>query len=191
LLPHIARRLSSYRPLNPGTEPILLGAGGLSNGEHLVSCLSLGASGAVYGTRFLLTPESCYPDERKQVLLHAKEGSTVRSMAFDEARNTLDWPEGVDGRGIRNATVVDHEAGRDDKAARQATYMNAEKRGDADRLIVWAGTGVGNMDKIAPAGDVVRELEQEALQSMERVKAMSDSTSRRCSISTTSGETES
>jgi nitronate monooxygenase len=98
-------------------------------------------------------------------------------MAFDEARNTLDWPEGVDGRGIRNATVVDYEAGRDDKAARQATYMDAEKRGDADRLIVWAGTGVGNMDKIAPAGDVVRELEQEALQSMERVKAMSDSTS--------------
>ena len=144
----------------------------MSHGEHLVSCLALGGVGAVYGTRFLLTPESYYPEERKQVLLHAKEGSTIRSMAFDEARNTLDWPEGVDGRGIRNLTVKEFEAGLDDKAARQATYMEAEGRGDAERLIVWAGTGVGNMDKIAAAGDVVRELEQQALRSMTQITAM-------------------
>lgn len=131
----------------------------------------------MYGTRFLLTPESCYPEPRKQIILHAKEGSTTRSMAFDEARNTLEWPRGVDGRGIRNATVIDFESERDDEATRQATYTDAENRGDVDRLIVWAGTGVGNMDKIAPAGDVVRELEQEALLSIKRVTSMATSAS--------------
>ena len=94
-------------------------------------------------------------------------------MAFDEARNTLDWPKGVDGRGLRNETVADYEAGLGDEAGRQETYSRAEKQGDAERLIVWAGTGVGNMDKISPAGDVVRELEQEALESLERVRSMS------------------
>jgi nitronate monooxygenase len=173
LLPHIARLLPTYQPLKREVRPLVLGAGGLSAGSHLVSCLALGAVGAVYGTRFLLTPESCYPEPRKQILLEAGEGSTIRSMAFDEARNTLDWPPGVNGRGIRNETVDDYEAGLSDEAGRQDTYSRAEKKGDANRLIVWAGTGVGNMNKISPAGQVVRELEQEALQSMERVRSMS------------------
>jgi len=94
-------------------------------------------------------------------------------MAFDEARNTLEWPQGVDGRGLRNATVADYEAGLGDTTGRQDTYARAEKQGDAERLIVWAGTGVGNMDKISPAGEVVRELEQEAIESLERVRSMS------------------
>lgn len=173
LLPHIARLLPTYRPLDENTKPLLLGAGGLSSGSHVISCLALGAVGAVYGTRFLLTPESCYPEPRKQILLQAREGSTIRSMAFDEARNTLEWPQGVDGRGLRNATVADYEAGLGDSTGRQDTYARAEKQGDAERLIVWAGTGVGNMDKISPAGDVVRELEQEAIESLERVKSIS------------------
>lgn len=81
---------------------VLLLAGGLSSGAHVASLLALGASGVVLGTRFLLSPESLYTDAQREALLRAKNNSTVRTMAFDHARGSLDWPEGIDGRALRN-----------------------------------------------------------------------------------------
>lgn len=48
--------------------------------------LALGAEGAVYGTRFLLTDESFYNQVQKQALLEASSTSTVRTKIFDEVR---------------------------------------------------------------------------------------------------------
>jgi nitronate monooxygenase len=169
LLPSVAAALSTFKPLNR-TPPVLLGAGGLSSGAHLASLLTLGAHGAVYGTRFLLTPESTYSATRKQLLLDAGHGQTKRSMAFDEARNTLEWPAGVDGRGIVNDTVKDYESGQYSLKARQERYGRADKEDDRERLIVWAGTGVGGVREIKPAGDVVREMEREAVKALRGVR---------------------
>lgn len=128
----------------------LLAAGGLATGAHVASILALGASGAVLGTRFLLTPESLYTDKQRQALLDASDSSTVRTMAFDVARGTLGWPEGVDGRALRNSTVVDHEIGRDERELKEL-FAKAQVEGDRERMLVWAGTGVGAMNSIKPA----------------------------------------
>ena len=138
--------------------------------DVLAALLALGADGAVYGTRFLLTPESTYSASRKSLLLAASHGSTKRSMAFDEARNTLDWPAGVDGRGIINRTVEEYERGNMDLAQRQERYTRADREDDVERLIVWAGTGVGDVTEIMPAGDVVRLMEKEAMNALGRVE---------------------
>ena len=82
--------------------PPLLAAGGLATGSQVASLLTLGASGVVLGTRFLLSPESLYTDLQREALLAADSSLSVRTMAFDHARNTLGWPKGVDGRGLRN-----------------------------------------------------------------------------------------
>lgn len=103
-------------------------------------------------------------------MIGASAEDSVRSMAFDEARNTLDWPEGVDGRGVRNSTVDDYDRGLGDKTSRQMRYKRAVKEADADRLIVWAGTGVGESRKIEKAEDVVRALEREAVEAALRVR---------------------
>lgn len=170
LLPVIAKSLPTYKPLFPSTRPLLLGAGGLSTGSHLTSLLSLGADGAVFGTRFLATEESLFGPLQKQVVIGASAEDSVRSMAFDEARNTLDWPEGVDGRGVWNSTVEEYDKGLGDKASRQRRYNEAVEEADADRLIVWAGTGVGESRKIDKAEDVVRALEREAVEAALRVR---------------------
>jgi nitronate monooxygenase len=128
--------LPTYKQLYPSIRPLLLGAGGLSIGSHVTSLLSLGADGAVFGTRFLATEESLVGPLQKQVVIGASAEDSVRSMAFDEARNTLDWPEGVDGRGVRNSTVDDYDRGLGDKTSRQMRYKQAVKEADADRLIV-------------------------------------------------------
>lgn len=86
----------------PVGGPPILGAGGLANGAHIASLLTLGASGVVLGTRFLLSPESLYTDKQRQALIAANSDASVRTMAFDHARNTLEWPRGIDGRGLRN-----------------------------------------------------------------------------------------
>lgn len=86
-------------------KPIILAAGGLANGRDIASQLAHGASGAVMGTRFLLTPESKYTDAQKKTLIAARSEDTVRTMAFDYARGTIDWHEGVDGRGLRNGKL--------------------------------------------------------------------------------------
>ena len=87
----------------PKDGPPILGAGGIVNGAQVASILALGASGAVLGTRFLLSPESLYSNVQRQALIAAPTGSSVRTMAFDQARNTLGWPKGIDGRGLRNS----------------------------------------------------------------------------------------
>lgn len=90
----------------PKDGPPVIAAGGLVNGGHLAAFLTLGASGGVFGTRFLLSPESKYTDIQRQALINASASDSVRSMAFDHARGTLGWPRGIDGRGLRNSQYL-------------------------------------------------------------------------------------
>ncbi|UZJ57621.1 hypothetical protein CBS101457_006941 [Exobasidium rhododendri] len=168
LLQMLLLKAPSFKSSNPSKkQPLLLAAGGLMNGSHLSSCLTQGADGAVFGTRFLLTPEATYTQIQKQILLTASPASTRRSMAFDEAKGIYGWPEGVDGRGIMNKTVVDFELGSGGSArARQEVYKLAESTGDISRIVVWAGSGLGSMNTILPAQEIVREIAQEAANSL-------------------------
>lgn len=133
-----------------GSAPPVLAAGGLATGGQVASYLTLGAAGAVLGTRFLLTPESPYSSAQKAALLAARSSSTVRTMAMDYARGTYGWPAGIDGRGIRNKIYEDIDAGVE-HAVVQARFADAAKRGDPDYMVVWSGQGVSLMNEIKPA----------------------------------------
>lgn len=130
--------------------PPLLAAGGLNNGCHIAALLALGAAGAVLGTRFLATPESLYTNPQKNALITAKSESTIRTMAFDRARGTQDWPAGVDGRALYNNTVKDLDEGADISVVREK-FKKSVSEGDPDRMLVWAGTGVGLISEIKDA----------------------------------------
>ena len=95
--------VSSILSAVPEPSPPILAAGGMVNGGHLAALLILGASGAVFGTRFLVSPESLYTDVQRRALVAASSSSSVRTMAFDHARGTTGWPRGIDGRGLRNS----------------------------------------------------------------------------------------
>ncbi|KAF9561483.1 2-nitropropane dioxygenase [Agrocybe pediades] len=145
--------------------PPLLAAGGISSGAQIASLLTLGASAVVLGTRFLLSPESQYSNVQRQALLEAESSQSVRTMAFDYARNTLGWPQGIDGRGLRNATVDDYERGEEIRTI-QEKYVNGVKAGDKDRIVIWAGSGVGQMKEIMSAKKIVETLHAECVQSL-------------------------
>jgi nitronate monooxygenase len=128
----------------------VLAAGGLSSGGHLAAFLTLGAAGAVVGTRFLVAEESLYSDAQKRAIIAAKPGSAVRSYVFDELRGTTGWPAGVDGRALSIPALTAIEGGADVTQIKEEVAEGA-KRGDSNSVIAWAGTGVGQLSRLQPA----------------------------------------
>lgn len=173
IVPLLANKLDSgsYRISNPSQfVPPLLGAGGIMTGANMASVLAMGADGVVVGTRMLMTPEAAYSDAQKKMLVEAGPTSTMRTMAFDEARNTLGWPEGVDGRGLVNDTVNDYMSNKGgDGDARRAVYKEAEKAGDTSRIVTWAGTGIGLVHEIKDAEEIVAEMTKDCQKSIARL----------------------
>jgi len=146
----------------PSEAPPVLAAGGLSSGSHLAAFLTLGAAGAVVGTRFLVAEECQYSDVQKRAIIAAKSGSAVRSYAFDQLRDTTGWPAGVDGRGLAIPAVAAIESGAD-VAQIKEEVAEGTKRGDPSSIITWAGTGVGPLNRLQPAKDIVREIHEVAV----------------------------
>ncbi|KAF9449943.1 2-nitropropane dioxygenase [Macrolepiota fuliginosa MF-IS2] len=160
--PPLKSLIPSILSITPDDGPAIVGAGGLATGGHVAELLTLGAAGAVLGTRFLMTPESLYTESQQQALAAAESTASIRTMAFDQARGTLGWPSGVDGRGLRNATVDDYERGEDIGVLR-SKFQEAVRDNDTNRTIVWAGAGVALMKDVKPAKEVTQELHQECL----------------------------
>ncbi|KAJ7463503.1 hypothetical protein B0H11DRAFT_2240975 [Mycena galericulata] len=86
-------------------------SGGISTGAQITALLTMGADGVVLGTCFLFTPECEYSAAKKDALLKADLGATVRTMAFDEVGQTNGWPPICDGRGMSNKITDDYNAG--------------------------------------------------------------------------------
>ncbi|KAF7195981.1 Nitronate monooxygenase, partial [Pseudocercospora fuligena] len=158
----------------------IVAAGGIADGRAVAAALTLGAEGVVMGTRFLSAPETKVHPQYREAIIHAKDGgqSTVRDKVFDELRGPNQWPGDYDGRSIRTASYRDKAEGVhiDEIRQRHADVARSESAGYAangasGRAATWAGTGVGLVTKEQRAADIVEEVRQQALASLEAVKA--------------------
>lgn len=149
-----------------GLQDIMVfAAGGISDGRGVAAAITLGAEGAVLGTRFLASKEVELPaKEFGDAVLAASDGgrSTVRGTVFDELNGKSIWPEGYDGRAISTASYVDfvRGVGIDEIRERYTSAVKEKHKGFGGdvRGAVWAGSGVGLVNEIQEAGDIVREL---------------------------------
>jgi len=146
-----------------GRRPVLA-AGAIVDGPSLAAALCLGAAGAWMGTRFLATPESPAPDVHKQAIVEAQPGDTVRSGMWDLIWGRP-WP-GVQVRAIRNA-LTDRWIGREESIQAARDEINrgidaAQRRADGTEVDLMAGEGSGRISSIEPAGDLVREIAEDA-----------------------------
>jgi len=161
LLPSIVEKLP---------HAVVLAAGGLATGAHLIAMLALGAEGAVFGTRFLVSDESIYSAEQKKAVRDAKgPRATIRTTAFDEVRGSLGWPAGVDGRGLVNQIVADQLEGSFSLEERKRRFEDGAKQGDPSRMVIWAGAGVDMVNDTKPAKTILMELHQQAIENLMRV----------------------
>jgi nitronate monooxygenase len=166
LLPEISDKLRELRPAS-AKQVGLVAAGGISDSRGVLAAMALGAQGCVLGTRFLASCECVVADGYQKAILDASDGgmSTVRTTIYDKVRDIHGWPHGYDGRGLINKTYVDHMAGLGE-IENGKLYRDELDRGDGGygtdgRLTTYAGTGVGLIKKVTPAGDIVKSLHEE------------------------------
>ncbi|KAF2086199.1 NPD-domain-containing protein [Saccharata proteae CBS 121410] len=174
LLPETADAMSAA---GMGDVPLMT-AGGIVDGRGVAAALVLGAAGVVMGTRFLASSEITNSAYQK-VVLAGKDGgqNTTRSKIFDELRSGGNpWPVEYDGRGLVNASVEDFRKGMSLEENRRLFGEAANGRDgglgeERRRVTVWAGTGVGLVNEVKPAGEIVAEVRSEAVKVIEGMKA--------------------
>lgn len=152
----------------------VIAAGGMARGRDIARVLSMGANGAILGTRFLATRESrAHPEYKRQLV--ESHGATALTVCFDGG-----WPYAAH-RVLRNTTLEAWEAagspavgsrpGEGDKVAATADgeaifrYEDAAPKqgytGDIEAMCLYAGTGCGAINDIPSAGELVERLWRE------------------------------
>ncbi|PKS11697.1 hypothetical protein jhhlp_001685 [Lomentospora prolificans] len=144
----------------------LIAAGGIADARGVISALGLGAAGAAMGTRFLASTEARLSKGYQQAVVDAKDGamSTARTTIYNQLRG-IHWPEQFSPRGVTNRTWNDFQAGVpfDDL---KKSFDEAAKAGDAGwgaegRLTTYAGAGVGLVNNVASAGEILETVRKD------------------------------
>ena len=145
----------------------LVAAGGIVEGRGVAACLALGAEGVVMGTRFLASTEAKIAKGYQDAVLRTADGgvNTVRSKVYDTLRGTTGWPDWIGGRGIINQSFLDAKDGHVTEENKKA-YAEALKQGDQGwaehgRLTAYAGTGVGLINRVQPAREILDEVRRQ------------------------------
>ena len=155
-----------------GDRVPVVAAGGLFDGRGLAAALALGADGVWLGTRFIATPEArvslgyhdalLAADESRTTVSRAYSGKPMRVLAneytdhFDRHPDELEpFPQQM----MRSITdgALHLPTGPDDP--------NVDPARECDPV----GQGVGGIDELFPAADIVARLMEEAEAALARV----------------------
>jgi nitronate monooxygenase len=127
-------------------------SGAIANGESVLAAQAMGADLAYVGSAFIATPEARASDEYKQAIVASSAADIVYSNLFT----------GIHGNYLRSSIVA---AGLDPEnlPSPGAEAMNFESASGAKawRDIWGSGQGVGAVDAILPAGELVAKLAEE------------------------------
>lgn len=158
-----------------GDRVPVVAAGGIFDGRGLAAALSLGADGVWVGTRFIATPEAQAVPGYKDRILASREDGTVITRAYtgktcrvlrtsyaEEFERSGGTPEPFPGQVIRSMTDGANHLGGDEST----------EGVDPDREFMPAGQGIGAIDELVPAGELVRRFVSEAEATLERVAAL-------------------
>lgn len=148
-----------------GERVPVVAAGGIVDGRGLAAALTLGASGVWVGTRFIATPEARSAPGYKDALVRTAEDGTTVTRSYS----------GKPMRTVRNEWTEYHDQHPDEikrfpeqlgAAVRAgALHLGADESAtgvDPDRECYPAGQGVGAIDAVIPAGELVVQFVEEA-----------------------------
>lgn len=159
----------------------VIGAGGIGQGREIAKVLSLGAKGAMLGTRFVATQESRAHLEYKRKLVEAS-GETALTVCYEGG-----WPYSAH-RVLRNSTLEAWEAagspavgsrpGEGEAVAATAsgeailryedTAPQAGYTGHIEAMCLYSGTGCSAITDIPFAGELVERLWRECSEEWQR-----------------------
>ena len=128
--------------------PIVL-SGALPNGGSILAAQAMGADLAYIGTRFIASSEANASDTYKQAIVEASANDIIYTNLFT----------GVSGNYIRQS-ILNAGLDPDDLPTADKSAMNFSKA-KAWKDIWGAGQGVGLMDDVRPAAEIIARLKQE------------------------------
>jgi enoyl-[acyl-carrier protein] reductase II len=148
-----------------GDQVPVVAAGGIVDGRGLAAALTLGADGIWVGTRFIATPEARGVPGYKAALVAAAEDSTVVTRAYT----------GKTCRVLSNSYTRSYDSGARQAEAFPAQYVRSVQEGvnhlggdestagvDPEVEFFPAGQGVGAVDELVPAAELVERFVDEA-----------------------------
>ena len=142
----------------------LILSGCISRGDDVLAALAMGADLAYSGTRFIATEEARALPTYKEMIVDSAAGDIVYSSLFT----------GIHGNYLGGSIA---NAGMDPANLPDGSKhdMDFDKIGELEKKVwkdIWgAGQGVGNIDDILPARDVVLRMEREYRDALARVSA--------------------
>ncbi|MCI3207510.1 MULTISPECIES: nitronate monooxygenase family protein [Pandoraea] len=128
--------------------PIVL-SGSIANGGSILAAQAMGADLAYIGTRFIASTEANASDNYKQAIVDASANDIIYTNLFT----------GVSGNYIRQS-ILNAGLDPDDLPTADKSAMNFSKA-KAWKDIWGAGQGVGLMDDVRPAAEIIARLKQE------------------------------
>jgi len=163
--------------------PLVLAAGGISDGRGVVAALSLGCDGVSMGTRFFASHQAMGSTQQKQAIVDASADNTIRTRVFDLLNNTASanpWPCPYDSAGALHNTT---SRAWHDKPEKLDETLQAQGGGgdvitayrgadDTSVAAVWMGQGVSDVREIESADAIVRRVHEEACEAIERLQGM-------------------
>ncbi|MEH7180486.1 NAD(P)H-dependent flavin oxidoreductase [Neobacillus vireti] len=146
-------------------DGIIVLAGSISTGKGILAAQAAGADLAYMGTRFIVATESMAQDDYREMLVTSTQEDILLTDAFSGVRANMLIPSivkaGLDPEKLVKKEKVDFNdmAGKSDVKAWRDIWS--------------AGHGVGAIDKIESAADIINRLESEYLEALENVNKSS------------------
>jgi enoyl-[acyl-carrier protein] reductase II len=154
-----------------GDRVPVVAAGGLFDGRGLAAALTLGADGIWVGTRFIATPEARAVQGYKDRILVSHEDDTLVTRAYT----------GKTCRVLRTAYATEFEESGGQPLPFPNQVLKSMEDGanhlggdamsagvDPDREFMPAGQGIGAIDELVPAAELVGRLVDEAEAALDR-----------------------
>ncbi len=133
--------------------PLIL-SGAITKGEHVLAAQAMGADLAYMGTRFIATHEANAPEAYKQMIVDSSAKDVVYTNLFtgvlgNYLRGSIE-ASGLDPENLPNADKSTMKFG-----------SGGSSKSKAWRDIWGAGQGVGNIEHVASAREVIEQLARE------------------------------
>ncbi len=171
LVPEVIKAIAPIRDV-----PVLA-AGGIVNGAQMAACMAMGAAGAWTGSVWLATVESETSEIFREKMIAATSRDAVRSKSRTgkparQLRST--WTQAWEGDPASPGalpmplqSLISENALR--CVDRAAASGNAAAR---DMVTYFVGQGVGLIDSVRSAGQVVQDFKAEFLEAVERLERL-------------------
>lgn len=141
------------------TDLPVLAAGGIGDGRGIAAAFQLGAVGVQVGTRFLVAQEcGVHPNYKKKVLKANDISTMVTGKRLGHPVRQIKNPFAKDFLKAEYSPISDEEL----EALGRGALYRAAVEGDEKTGDFLAGQIAGMVNKEQPAGEIIREMFQEA-----------------------------